>query len=81
MNFGALGGMGGAVGNYLATPEGQDAAKKYLSSPEGIIMLKGFVATPEGQKTMQSVLPSLLDGLNLPPGVKDAVTGAIAKRG
>lgn len=79
MNFGSLGGMGGAVGSYLATPEGQEAAKKYLASPEGIAMLKGFIATPQGQKTMLSILPTLLDGLNLPPAVKDAVTGAIGK--
>ena len=77
MNFGSLGGMGGAVGSYLSTPEGQEAAKKYLASPEGIAMLKGFMATPDGQKTMLSILPALLDGLNLPPAVKEAVKSAI----
>ena len=77
MNFGSLGGMGGAVGSYLSTPEGQEAAKKYLASPEGIAMLKGFIATPDGQKSMLCVLPTLLDGLNLPPAVKDAVKAAI----
>jgi hypothetical protein len=76
MNFGSLGGMGGAAGKYLATPEGQEAAKKYLASPEGITMLKGFIATPEGKKTMISILPALIDGLNLPPAVKDAVMKA-----
>ena len=77
MNFGSLGGMGGAVESYLSTPEGQEAAKKYLASPEGIAMLKGFMGTPEGQKTMLSVLPALMDGLNLPPAIKDAVKAAI----
>lgn len=78
MNFGSLGGMGGAVAGYLATPEGQEAAKKYLASPDGIAMLKGFVATPEGKKAISSVLPVLLEGLNLPPLVKDAVISAIS---
>ena len=78
MNFGSLGGMGGAVGSYLSTPEGQEAAKKYLASPEGIAMLKGFIGTPEGQKAMFSILPALLDMVNLPPAIKDAVKSAIA---
>ena len=70
--------MGGAVGSYLSTPEGQEAAKKYLASPDGIAMLKGFIATPEGKKTILSVLPALLDGINLPPAVKEAVISAIS---
>ena len=78
MNFGSLGVMGGAVGSYLSTPEGQEAAKKYLASPEGIAMLKGFIGTPEGQKTIFSILPTLLEGLNLPPAIKDAVLAAIS---
>jgi hypothetical protein len=78
MNFGSLGGMGGAVGSYLSTPEGQEAAKKYLASPDGIAMLKGFIATPEGKKTILGVLPALLDGINLPPAVKEAVISAIS---
>ena len=78
MNFGSLGGMGGAVGSYLSTPEGQEAAKKYLASPDGIAMLKGFIATPEGKKTILSVLPALLDGINLPPAVREAVISAIS---
>ncbi|MEI7856956.1 MAG: hypothetical protein WCH85_05570 [Methanomicrobiales archaeon] len=77
MNFGSLGSMGGAVGSYLSTPEGQEAAKKYLASPEGIAMLKGFIGTPEGKKTILSILPSILDGLNLPPAIKDAVISAL----
>jgi hypothetical protein len=79
MNFGSLGCMGGAVGSYLATPEGQEAAKKYLASPEGIAMLKGFIGTPEGQKTILSILPAVLDGLNLPPAIKEAVVSAISR--
>ena len=77
MNFGSLGGMGGAVSSYLSTPEGHEAAKKYLASADGIAMLKGFIATPEGKKTILSVLPALLDGINLPPAIKEAVISAI----
>jgi hypothetical protein len=77
MNFGNLGGMGGAVAGYLTTPEGQDAIKKFLASPEGIALLQNFAGTPDGQKTMMSILPQVLGGLSLPPGVADMVKGAI----
>jgi hypothetical protein len=80
MNFGNLGGMGGAAASYLATPEGQDAIKKFLASPEGIVMLQKFIGTPEGQKTMVSILPQVLGGLNLPPGVVDMVKGALGSQ-
>jgi len=77
MNFGNLGGIGGSVAGYLATPEGQDAIKKFLASPEGIALLKNFVATPEGQNTMVSILPQVLGALNFPPGVTDILKGAL----
>jgi len=78
MNFGTIGGMGGAVAGYLATPEGQDTIKKFLASPEGIALLQNFAGTPEGKKTMSGVLPQVLGGLNLPPGVADTVKGALS---
>ena len=79
MNFGSLGGMGGAVSSYLATPEGQEAAKQFLASPDGINLLKTFAASPDGQKALLSVLPALLNGINLPPGVKEMITAALPK--
>ncbi len=79
MDFGSLGGMGGAIGSFLASPDGQDAAKKFLASPEGTNMLKSFAATPEGQKALMSVVPVILDGINLPPGVKDMILAALPK--
>ena len=77
MNFGNIGGMGGAVGNYITTPEGQDAIKKFLTSPEGVEMLQKFAGTPEGQKTMLSILPTVLEGLNLPPETTDTINRAL----
>jgi len=79
MNFGSLGGMGGAVASYLATPEGQEAAKQFLASPDGINLLKTFAASPAGQKALLSIVPTLLDGMNLPPGVKEMITAALPK--
>jgi len=80
MNFGSLGGMGGAVAGFLQTPEGQDAVKQFLASPDGIQMLKDFMGTPEGKQTMMSVLPGILSGLNLPAGASDLITNALKTR-
>jgi len=71
--------MGGAIGSFLASPDGQDAAKKFLASPQGTDMLKSFAATPEGQKALMSVVPVILDGINLPPGVKDMILAALPR--
>ncbi|WP_321508056.1 hypothetical protein [uncultured Methanoregula sp.] len=79
MNFGSLGGMGGAVSSYLGTPEGQEAAKQFLASPEGINLLKTFAASPEGQKALLSVVPTLLNVINLPPGVKEMILAGLPK--
>jgi hypothetical protein len=77
MNFGTLGSIGGAAAGYLTTPEGQEAVKKFLASPEGIKLLQNFAGTPEGQKTMLSVLPTVLGGMNLPPGAADMLKGVL----
>ncbi|MFA4876575.1 MAG: hypothetical protein WC586_04115 [Methanoregula sp.] len=79
MNFGSLGGMGGAVAGYLATPEGQEAAKQFLASPDGINLLKSFAASPAGQKALFAVVPTLLEGVNLPPGAKEMILAALPK--
>ena len=79
MDFGSLGGMGGAIGNFIASPEGQEAAKKFLASPEGANMLKSFAATAEGQKALMGVVPVILEGINLPPGVKETILAALPK--
>lgn len=77
MNFGTISGVGGAVAGYIATPEGQEAVKKFLASPEGVALLQNFAGTPDGQKTMLSVLPSVIGSLNLPPGAADMIKGAL----
>jgi len=77
MNFGNIGGMGGAVASFISTPEGQETVKKFLSSPDGITMMKNFAATPEGQKLIMSVLPQVLGNQNLPPGAADMIKGAL----
>jgi hypothetical protein len=49
------------------------------SSPEGMTMLKNFTATPAGKKVVLSILPQLLEGLDLPSHAKDAIKNAIPR--
>jgi hypothetical protein len=84
MDFGSLGGIsggiGGAITGYLATPDGKAAIAKYLGSQEGIALLQNFAGTPEGQKAIMAVLPTALNGMNLPPGVADMIKGALGSQ-
>lgn len=80
MNFGNIAGMCGAAEGFLATPEGQDAVKKYLTSPEGMQLLKSFAMTPDGQKVISGILPEVLGGMNLPPGVADMIKSALGSQ-
>jgi hypothetical protein len=77
MNFGNLAGMGGMAENFLSTPEGQAAVKQFLGSSQGMDLLKSFAGTPDGQKAIMTVLPMVLDGLNLPQPVKDMIKSSI----
>jgi hypothetical protein len=43
-------------------------------------LLQNFAGTPEGQKTMLSVLPSVIGGLNLPAGTADMIKGALGSQ-
>ena len=43
-------------------------------------MLQKFAGTPEGKETIVSILPHILDGLNLPPGAADTIKGAIGSK-
>jgi len=76
-NIGNIGSMGDAITGYIKTPEGQEKIVQYLSSPEGMAIVKNFAATPGGKKVILSILPQLLEGLNLPPQVTDAIKSAI----
>ncbi len=78
MNFGNLAGLGGAAAGYLATPEGQEAMKTFLATPDGIQLLEKFAMSAEGQRVMAGILPQVVGGMNLPPGVADMIKGALS---
>jgi hypothetical protein len=78
-DFGTTGYMTDAIIQYISTPEGQEKVTRFLSSPEGMTMLKNFTATPAGKKVVLSILPQLLEGLDLPSHAKDAIKNAIPR--
>ncbi|MFA5332228.1 MAG: hypothetical protein WC342_07600 [Methanoregula sp.] len=77
MNFGNLGGIGGSVAGFLTTSEGQAAVKNFLATPDGMTLLKSFASTRQGQQVIMSVLPSVVDGMNLPEPVKAMIKSAV----
>ncbi len=77
MDFGNLGGIGGSLAGFIATPEGQTAVKNFLATPDGMTLLKNFAATPQGQQIIMSILPSLVEGMNLPEPVKAMIKSAV----
>jgi hypothetical protein len=77
MDFGNLGGIGGSLAGFIATPEGQTAVKNFLVTPDGMTLLKNFAATPQGQQVIMSIFPSLVDGMNLPEPVKAMIKSAV----
>ncbi len=77
MDFGNLGGIGASAAGFIATPEGQTAIKNFLATPDGMTLLKNFAATSQGQQVIMSILPSVLDGMNLPEPVKAMIKSAI----
>ena len=76
MNFGNLEGLGGSIAGFISTSEGQTAVKNFLATPDGMSLLKDFAATPQGQQAIMSILPSVVDGLDLPEPVKAMIKSA-----
>jgi hypothetical protein len=65
--------MKGMITSYLASPKGQEMIQGFLSSPEGQRAVCEFFATPQGRKTLQQILPRLLDCVQFPPDVRNSV--------
>ena len=77
MDFGNFGGLGGSLAGFIATPEGQAAVKNFLSTPDGMNLLKSFAASSQGQQVIMSILPDVVDGMNLPGPVKDMIKSSV----
>lgn len=77
MNLGFLGDL---ITEFLATPEGREIVRQYLSSPEGASMMDAFLTTPEGHQLAMSMVPQLLESLNLPIGTKEIILAALAQK-
>jgi hypothetical protein len=69
--------MRGMISSYLASPKGQEMIQNYMSSPEGQKAICDYIATPQGKNTLRQILPCILDGLQLSPEIRDAVTRKI----
>lgn len=71
MDFGLLGGQ---LSGLLNNPEGKEMVKKFLSSPEGMAVIKEYLLSPQGKEIVISVLPQILESMNLPPEAKTMIS-------
>ncbi|MGA2105648.1 hypothetical protein [Methanoregula sp.] len=76
MDFGNLGGLEGSLTGFIATPQGQAAVKSFLATPDGMNLLKSFASSTQGQQVIMSILPEIVDGMDLPGPVKDMIKSA-----
>jgi len=74
-----LGGLGGALGGMLSSPEGKEQMMKFISSPEGIAMLQQFIGSPQGKPLAGQLLMPILGNLGVPDTVKQSVQQYIPK--
>ncbi|MFA5413861.1 MAG: hypothetical protein WC295_00080 [Methanoregula sp.] len=65
--------MKGVVALYWASTQGMDMSHNYISSNKGQAAIRDYFATPQGRQTSLVLLPSMLDGLNLPEDMKEKI--------
>ena len=75
----ALDPMKGMIASYLASEKGKEMIQGYLSSPEGQKAICDYLATPQGKVTLQQILPSILECLNLSSETRACVIKNIAE--
>lgn len=73
VNLGGLGGLGGALGGVLSSPEGKDQIMKFITSPEGIAMLQQLLGSPQGKPMAAQLLMPILGTLGVPDTVKQSM--------
>jgi hypothetical protein len=66
-------GMQGMVAAFITSPKGKEMIQKFLSSPEGKTAIDNYLASPDGQKMGILLLSRALDGLDLPPDLKEHI--------
>jgi len=72
--------MKGFVATYLASPQGQEMIQRYLASQEGQTAIRVYLSTPEGKQTARAILPVLLDGIDLPDGIRGSLQEILGQR-
>jgi hypothetical protein len=65
------------IAAYIASPGGKAMIHTFLSSPEGQRAIDDYLSTTEGQKMGKLLLQRALEGLDLPPDLKDQIRRAL----
>ncbi|MDD4136649.1 MAG: hypothetical protein PHT99_01980 [Methanoregula sp.] len=65
--------MKGFIATCLASPQGQEMIHRYLTSREGQWVIREYLSPLEGKQTARTILPLLLEGIDLPDGVRGSL--------
>lgn len=76
----ALDPMKGMIASYLASPQGKQSVNSYLASPEGKRLICEYLATPQGKETVRTILPCILDALDLSAEDRARIAESVQKR-
>ncbi len=63
----------GMVTSYISSPQGMETICKYVSSEDGHKAIREYLQTPHGKQIVKEVLPLLLDAVDLPDDLKNAI--------
>ena len=68
------------VASYITSPQGMEMIHTYISSSDGQASIREYLVTPGGKQIALDLLPLLLDVIELPDEVKNAVRENLGKK-
>jgi hypothetical protein len=63
----------GIVSSYISSPQGMETICTYISSEAGQRAIRDYLSTPGGKQIAKEILPLLLESVELPDDLKNAV--------
>jgi hypothetical protein len=63
----------GIVHSYITSPQGVETICKFVSSDAGQRAIREYLSTAPGKQIAKEILPLLLDVVDLPENLKNAV--------
>ena len=68
------------VTSYISSPQGMETIRNYISSEAGQRAIRDYLSTPEGKQIAKEILPHLLDAVDIPDDLKNAIKENLEKK-